>query len=43
LYTISKEPVYKGKLYATLDTFSFSHLVVVEAPFHAHRIDAFLH
>jgi hypothetical protein len=43
LYTISKEPVYKSKLYATLDTFSFSHLIVVEAAFHAFLINVLLH
>jgi hypothetical protein len=43
LHTISKEPMYKGKLYATLDTFSSSYLIVVEAPFHAHPINVFLH
>jgi hypothetical protein len=35
-HTISMEPAYKGKLCATLDTFSFSQLILVEAPFNAH-------
>jgi hypothetical protein len=44
IYTpISKEPLYKGKLCAKLDTFSFSQLIVVEAPFHAHLTNVFLH
>jgi hypothetical protein len=34
LYTIYKEPMYKGKLCATLD-FLFSQLIVVEPPFQA--------
>jgi hypothetical protein len=42
LYTISKEPMYKGKLCATLDTFSFSHLIVVEVPFHTHLMFSFI-
>jgi hypothetical protein len=41
--SIYKEPVHKGKLCATLDTFTFSHLTVVEAPFHAHLVNVFLH
>jgi hypothetical protein len=43
LYTISKEPVYKGKLCATLDTFSCSPLIVVESPFNAHLINVSLY
>jgi hypothetical protein len=43
LYTISKEPMYKGELCAILDTFPFSQFIVVEAPFHAHLINIFLH
>jgi hypothetical protein len=34
-HAISKEPMYKGKLSATVDTFAFLQLVVVETPFHA--------